>query len=216
MEQLILEPIAELSINRGTLSTSLCSSSIRGNCACSNLEGRRGSARFPRGVLSQLGRKDQRGRALGSGANFLSRVARAEHEPCYLRTCRVTSLTNNGLATNASQATRDNFSLYDAALRATASLSSSLRVSRKTPLARKRGLSPSRRWRKSKRKIHPASLPPYPRQRQTPRRPKATEVRSTRCYIRQRTVSSSLKFLPLSPRTERTRLEGIRILLGAF
>jgi len=28
--------------------------------------------------------------------DFLRRVTRAEHEPCYLRTCRVTSLTNNG------------------------------------------------------------------------------------------------------------------------
>lgn len=28
--------------------------------------------------------------------DFLRRVTRAEHEPCYLRTCRVISLTNNG------------------------------------------------------------------------------------------------------------------------
>lgn len=33
--------------------------------------------------------------------NFLRRVTRAGHEPCYLRTCRVTSLTNNGSNTKA-------------------------------------------------------------------------------------------------------------------
>jgi len=33
--------------------------------------------------------------------DFLRRVTRAEHEPCYLRTCRVTSLTNNSSDTKA-------------------------------------------------------------------------------------------------------------------
>lgn len=33
--------------------------------------------------------------------DFLRRVTRAGHEPCYLRTCRVTSLTNNGSNTKA-------------------------------------------------------------------------------------------------------------------